>query len=181
MAASDVVISHLQSARRELDEQRADLDRMIADLDRLLEHYGKAGASGGGTSDVETTPAHGTRIPVMRDAIMHTITSEDRDFATHEIVDHLTRRYGWNKASIRSLLVRMAKDGLIFNVQRGYYNARAPKNAEGSAVVAAEPSDLPDQAGQEVIPDGNPAHRDLGPSSAGWLDRDHDHGASVAG
>lgn len=177
MAASDVVISHLQSARQELADQRAELDRTIADLDRLLEQYGSAEVHRS-SDDLRQN-----RSPVMRDVIAELLASEDRDFATYEVVGQLERRYGWNSASIRSLLVRMAKEGSIDNVRRGYYKARAPQNAKDSAATTAESLVVPDRAIKEgggANGTETPRDHDDDPS---WqaIHRGHDLGAPVVG
>ncbi len=109
-------------------------------------------------------------------------------------VEHLAQQAkgrGWGDGLdspvgvIRTAARRLA-DSEYSSVQRERRDGRTwlyfiPMNAESPAADTAGLSDLSDDPGEEVIPDGNPAHRDLGPSSGGWLDRGHDHGAPVAG
>jgi hypothetical protein len=198
MSATDAALSHLVAARRELTEQRQVLDRMITDLDRLIDQYTDSDSAPPAAATTPTIPQQQApattsgsidRAPSMRDAILRMLRSHGREVQTRDVVGELADQYGWAAASIRSSLVKLAKEGRISNPQRGYYvalrvpaNSAAPANTEGPAEATAEPS-VPDPAAEEGGgADGtDPVRVHDEDSSRQASHRGHDHGAPVMG
>lgn len=134
------------------------------------------------SSPTRTTRTSPSQRPTIRVAVLNFVNESRRVLSLDEVVAGVgplfpDRSGDQIRSNVRSALFQLTARGEITKPARGQWG---PLNAESPAVQAGL-SDLSDNPGKEVIPDGNPAHRDLGPSSGGWLDRGHDHGAPVAG
>ncbi len=173
-------VDQLRQQRAQAVAERERLDTRIRALDVLISQEAGAPTTQVTATASATWKVHGRKS--LPDAVTEALTEaagRPLDFAG--LMERVRAAQGSevNENSLRGTLPRMEREGRIVKPRRGLY--ALPENAESPTDDTAGPSDLSDQPGEEVIPDGNPAHRDLGPSSGGWLDRGHDHGASVAG
>ncbi|GAA2084625.1 hypothetical protein GCM10009821_27530 [Aeromicrobium halocynthiae] len=140
MAINPVVEQHLRAARDVLVTQREALDHDIAQIDQMLGNaISTSGSATPRSASTGTAPARGP-APSMRDAIIDMLTSESRAFSTNEVAVELERKYEWSKASVRSLMSKLAKDGVIGNPRRGVYTA-VPTSTSPSAGTEGEESD----------------------------------------
>ena len=148
MSINPVVAAHLQEARRELMEQREQLDRDISQLDSMLQGYGGDGHVAVKAQLVK--PSSRGPAPAMKDAIIELLSSEDREFSTHEVAVALNDRYGWELSSTRSLISKMGKAREIMFVRRGVYRAITPEALNAFLATHRDASDSAHGAESEV-------------------------------
>ncbi len=192
MSRLDTIRRELQAYLAELDAERERVRAFLDGTSPVVEEASPAVTDRHATvpsTAGATAGSVATRAAAGGDALALRLMRERTDVAmwTAPTLLPVLLEAGWQTAAVEqtnavgAILSRLKRSGRIELVRRGVYRVPSPTYAESPAVDAAGLSDLSDQPGEEVIPDGNPAHRDLGPSSGGWLDRGHDHGASVAG
>lgn len=204
MHAAEAAIRHLQAARAEFVQERSELNRHIASLDAMIARF-----LGGAAPAVDQAPAANPadeqptvpaleqdrsrsqtlfvteedrydRPPPMKQAILETLGSAGGKLAASgDVVDHLVETYGWERASVRSAMVKMYQDGVLERPERGLYRLPASTNAEDPAATGSSDGATTDGQGGEGT-DVQPERRHHG-QTVGSDHRDHDRGASVVG
>jgi hypothetical protein len=207
MSAAEAAIRHLQAAREEFVRERSELDRNIESLDAMIARFLGAvtppaqqpvpelPSGERPVFDVvpalEQNPARSQtlfvaeedrydRPPPMKQAILETIGSAGGKLvASGDVVDHLVEMYGWERASVRSAMVKMQQDGTLERPERGLYRLPGSTNAEDPAATGSSDGATTSGQGGEGT-DVSPEHRHHG-QAVGSDHRDHDRGASVVG
>lgn len=193
MALNETVAKHLVEARRELRAQREALDQDLKTLDDMLADYAEPVPQPGAPRIYAEQPnsiRHVGIAPPMREAIVNLLRTENRIMKTDEIVTVLGEQYGWTRASTRSLLAKLGKDGVLGRPRRGYYHhdpaMTAPTDASAPAATGAEEagesiSGSPREEGGTDFDSATSVGRDV-PALTPHEDHGHgDHRAAIGG
>ncbi len=188
MSRRDTIRRELQAYLAELDAERERVRAFLEGTTPVLDAEDHPATPPVVSKPTRTEPSDSTP-GTSGDALALRVMQERTDVPTWTAPTLLPvlLEAGWSTTAVEqtnavgAILSRLKRAGKIGLVRRGVYVALRPRDAESPADDTAGLSDLSDDPGEEVIPDGNPAHRDLGPLSDGRLDRGHDHGAPVAG
>lgn len=150
MPMNPTVARHLNEAMAELRTQREEIDAAIKQLTITIESLGGVvdatpAARAAGAPDASAPSRVGTPVvtiaPPMKDAILLYMDQAGRDVTTAEVAEALASAYGWSKASVRSLMSKLSKDGVIGSPRRGVYNTD-PASTPDEAPEMSETPDL---------------------------------------
>ncbi len=178
MSLDAAAVVHFRAGRAALIRKRDECDALIAEVDRILSFLSADEPSTSAPQpDVAPNPA--TPRPGTTRAIVLDLLADRREWRVSSILDSLTQAgTPSSENSVRSLLAKMVRDGLLTNPARGVYRLQddtPPMNAEGPTVAAAEPSgvSLLEEGGNGS--DGQGSHHD----AVGTSVTPHDTHASV--
>lgn len=189
MSINPVVERHLKEALSELRSQRQELDAAIEEVVGTLRRLGGTVAddaaaapapvipSGAAEERDEARPVTSAIAPPMKDAVLEYMDLMGGDVTTEMVVDALAEKYDWKPASLRSLMSRLKKDGLLGNPRRGVYNLDPSTTPSTSEAPGDEPGVSDEDAtamaqGGDLLDDAAPHQVDptSGRSSAGQPD-----------
>ncbi|GAA4376890.1 hypothetical protein [Nocardioides caricicola] len=166
MPINPTVARHLNEALAELRAQRGELDAAIKEVEATMARLGGSAPAAEAAADPTKVEVDATIIaPPMKDAVLDYMKQIDRAVTTAQVVDALAPRYGWEPASIRSLMSRMKKDGVLGNPQRGVYNLDPTSTPETSETPDAE-SGVSDEVATTEAAGGDRDQTPPGPSDS---------------
>jgi hypothetical protein len=140
MSVHEVMVSHIAAAKSELLSERVKIDAALGDLDRLLQQYASDDLTAANLPVAPATKEIAAEVadsadelraikwtvvsttPSMRDAIKTLVQTHDGPIKADDAASILNQQYDWSKASVRSLLSKMAAAGDIAKVGRGLYD-----------------------------------------------------------
>jgi predicted transcriptional regulator len=173
MADDRTVLEHLLDGREALQREVERLTAAIAELDAVISHIGGAGrrvapaigvepdGDALGSRDVEplqTGRGLAKRANLGRSAdtgeppksirirVLEMLAAEDRDFTLAEIIDRVhDAGIQAHDDAVRSITIKLMKDGSVERVGRGQYRLARPGAAPADAAVAVLPEPIDEQ------------------------------------
>jgi hypothetical protein len=173
MADDRTVLEHLLDGREALQREVERLTAAIAELDAVISHIGGAGrrvapaigvepgGDASGSRDVEplqTGRGLAKRATLGRSAdtgeppksirirVLEMLAAEDRDFTLAEIIDRVhDAGIQAHDDAVRSITIKLMKDGSVERVGRGQYRLARPDAVPADAAVAVLPEPIDEQ------------------------------------
>lgn len=180
MSLDEAAAEHFRRGRAALTRKREELDDAIEQVDRILALITEVTGAQTTARPEQSSSERGGSAPAPRAggarAAILGLVADKSVWRVSAIVDSLKQQGNTSpENSVRSLLTKMVKDGVLINPSRGAYqlaDAEAVTDAESAAATAL--SVLPTRPLEGGEADGTGDHRDLDPHQG---HRDHSGGA----